>query len=57
MRHVAALLALSLLALGAGCGSDEPARPFPSAPAYLPRPAPPASFKGVAYPYDSKDPR
>lgn len=57
MRRVAVLLVLSLLALGAGCGSDESARPFPSAPANPPGQAPSASFKGVAYPYDSKDPR
>ena len=57
MRHLVVILVLSVLALGAGCGSDESVRPFPSPPASPPGPAQPASFKGVLYPYDAKDPR
>ncbi len=57
MRHLVVILALSLLAGGAGCGSAQSPAPFPRAPTNLTPPMAPATFKGVAHPYESKDTR
>jgi hypothetical protein len=56
MRLIVLLLACSVLLLGAGCDSSEPA-PRSGASGPGPESGPPAQFKGVQYPYQTKDSR
>jgi hypothetical protein len=56
MRLIVLLLACSVLLLGVGCDSSKPA-PRSGASGYGPESGPPAQFKGVQYPYQTKDSR
>ena len=56
MRLIVWLLACSVLLLGAGCDSSEPP-PLSGGSGHGPESGLPAQFKGVRYPYQTKDSR